>query len=166
MVNSILSAIFKRFSLAEVSEKIGVVLMDWLSVFAQLPAMKTLYSTEAGRFYSENNTNKIKYNNNGEKVHLSVLEDTTSGKRYLQVARKLSWLEKLLNKINAAIQGFIDNIKASIHGFFKNLLSKVPFWRTNSFSYYDYNFYNSCIYNTSNGCKVFYESTKPCKKFI
>ena len=65
--------------------------------------MKTLYSTEAGRFYSENNTNKIKYNNNGEKVHLSVLEDTTSGKRYLQVARKLSWLEKLLNKINAAI---------------------------------------------------------------
>ena len=63
--------------------------MDWLSVFAQLPAMKTLYSTKTGRFYSENNTNKIKYNNNGEKVHLTVLEDTTSGKRYLQVARKL-----------------------------------------------------------------------------
>lgn len=89
MVNSILSAISKRFSLSKVSEKIGVVFIDWLSVFAQLPAMKTLYSTEAGRFYSENNQNKIKYNNNGEKVHLTVLEDTTSGKKYLQVARKL-----------------------------------------------------------------------------
>ncbi len=127
MVNSILSAIFKRFTLAEVSARIGVVLTDWLSVFAQLPSMKTLYSTEAGRFYFEKNKNKVKYHNVGEKVHLTVLEESTSGKRYLRVSRKLSWLEKLLNKINAAIQAFIESIKAGIQDFFKTMLSKIPF---------------------------------------
>lgn len=127
MVNSILGAISKRFSLSEISEKIGVVLTDWISVITQLQSMKELYSTEAGRFYFEKNKNKVKYHNVGEKVHLTILEELTSKKRYLKLTRKLSWLEKLLNKINAAIQGFIDSIKASIYGFFKNLLSKVPF---------------------------------------
>jgi hypothetical protein len=116
MYRYIVENIISRYSENELSQKYNVDLPTQKGN-EELVNNSDFSNKMDGHYYEINNDTKFRKEKGG-RAHATILQNDDG----ICFEYRLSWFEKLLNKI----KGFFDSIKNKIQNFIDNLVSKVP----------------------------------------